>query len=133
MRAYDNTARSPLAHALFCVAPAPTLILDANHTLTVQFEDPDEPNLAHELLLTVTRPGSTNATRPALPGSRELRGGARYIDGGVSYCFRVAAVHRARLPAVDKKVIYLYFQHPDVPRVMEGSTHPRTGRRDPRV
>ena len=23
------------------------LILDANHTLTVQFEDPDEPNLAH--------------------------------------------------------------------------------------
>ena len=29
---------------------------------------------------------------------------------------------------LEKKVIYLYFQHPDVPRVMEGSTHPRTGR-----
>ena len=28
---------------------------------------------------------------------------------------------------------YLYFQHPDVPRVMEGSTHPRTGQRGPRA
>ena len=63
-----TTLLALLLHTHSLLAP-PTLILDANHTLTVQFEDPDEPNLTHELLLTVTRPGSTNATRPALPGS----------------------------------------------------------------
>ena len=86
-----------LAAALALSSPAdarlapPTLVLHADRTLTVQWEE-DEPELAHRLLLTVTRPGasSTHVTKLALAGSRELRWGA--MPQHARCCFRVVAV-----------------------------------------
>ena len=67
-------------------------------------------------------------------GYKGLYGGGWPLRGmGAAGTALGAADARTNENIVKVKVIYLYFQNPDVPRVMEGSTHPRTGQRDPRV